>query len=199
MPVVPNLTNILPWVLYDRIVTAAAANTAARNTFFNLPIGAAGKTKEDTNLQQVMQLPAPEIMNVYTIGFGFMTDMVKVDIDAFLNDYYMEFWVGDRVYSEGPLQCFPSGTGLDGATTRNNEGCFNNGVAALGNAWDLRLPVGIPGADGITGIPILQGESFQVLVIGTPYALSAAAAPNNGSGLNLMCYLTGVKGRAVQG
>lgn len=199
MPVVPNMTNILPWVIYDRVVAAAAANTAARNTFFNLPIGAAGKTKEDTNLQQVMQLPAPEIMNVYSIGFAFMSDMVKVDIDAFLNDYYMEFWVGDRVYAEGPLQCFPGGTGVDGATTRNNEGSFSNGVPVLGNVWDLRLPVGIPGADGITGVPILQGESFQVLVIGTPFALSAAAAPNNGVGLDLMCYLTGIKSRAVQG
>lgn len=195
-PVAANQSDVLPWQLYDRVTTAAAANTAAQYTFFQQPIGAAGKTKEDTNLEQVQRLPDPQWMNVTSIGFYFTTDMIKTDVDAFLNDYYYEFWVGQKVYSEGPLQCAPSGYGLYGVTTRNNEGGFSNGMPAAANTLDLRLPA--PIGDGNTGVTILQGQQFNVRVIGTPFALAAAAAPTNGAGLNLMCFLVGIISRSVQ-
>ena len=197
MPVAANMTDAVQWVLYDTLLTAAAANTLAQYTFFQVPIGGA-KTKAQTNMEQVSRLADPDYFNCQAVGFEFAPNMVKVDIDQFLNAYYCEFWVGQKVYAEGPLSVFPSGAGLSGATTRNNEGTFSNGLPTLGNCFDLRLPAGVAGADGITGITILQGQQFQFRVIGTPFALAAAAAPMNGAGLILKTYLFGIKYRAVQ-
>lgn len=195
-PIAPNQADIVNWILYDRVVTAAAANTAVQYTFFQQPIGTAGKLKEDTNLEQVQRLPDPQWFNTYTLGFYFDSEMVKVDIDSFLKDYYFEFWVGQKIYLEGPLQAAPSGYGLYGASTKNNEGAWANGYPAQANVFDFRVPP--PMGDGVTGVTILQGQQFQVRVIGTAFALGAAAAPLNGIGLDLMCILTGVLSRGVQ-
>ena len=202
-PIVPNTADYVPWVLYDRNVTAAAANTANRYTFFNVPIGTAGKIKADTNLEQVMQLSAPEWMSVTHLGFYFTSRMAKVDIDQFLDNYWYEFWIGDRIYAEGPLQVAPSGFGLTGVTTQNAQSVFTPSTP-LGTSvmWDCRLPAGLQlgniVADGIFGHTILQGQKFNVQVQGTPYALAAAGAPLFGGGLNMMCYLIGIKSRGVQ-
>ena len=202
-PIVPNTADYVPWILYDRNVTAAAANTANRYTFFNVPIGTAGKIKADTNLEQVMQLSAPEWMTVTHIGFYFTTRMAKIDIDQFLDSYWYEFWIGDRIYAEGPLQCAPSGSGMAGVTTQNAQSALNPGLP-LGSSvmWDCRLPAGLTlgniVADGIFGHTILQSQKFNVQVQGTPFALAAAGAPLFGAGLNLMCYLVGFKSRGVQ-
>lgn len=204
MPIMANTADIVNWWLYDRNVVAAGANTGARIVYFNVPIGGAGKTKEDTNLEQVQRLADPQWMNVTHIGFFFHPNMFKVDIDLFLADYYYEFWVGQKVYIEGPLQCAPGGAGMYGFDTRNNEAGISNGMPLLSNMMDLRLPAGADigtdvasgvnvVANGITGIQILQGQSFHVDVIGTPVAMNAL-----GTGLNLMCYLYGILSRAVQ-
>ena len=208
-PIAPNQADILPWILYDRNLTAAAANTAVQYTFYNQPIGAAGKTKNDTNLSQVSRLEDPQWFNCIGLGFYFSSDMIKLDLDRFLNLYRQEFTIGQKVYSEGPIQCFPAGAGLFGTTTRNNEGTFSNGQPNLGNVYDLRLPAGLHlgadrdtgqaiVADGLIGHTILQSQAFRIDLYGTAFALTAAAAPANGVGVNLMTYLYGILSRGVQ-
>jgi hypothetical protein len=202
-PIVPNTADYVPWMLYDRVITAAAANTLNRYTFFNVPIGTAGKIKADTNLEQVMQLSAPEWMSVTHIGFYFCGNMTKLDIVGMLDNYWFEFWIGDRIYAEGPLQMAPSGAGLTGMTTRNAEATFASGnPLGTGVMWDCRLPAGLMlgnvVTDGILGHTILQGQKFNVQVQGTPFALLAAAGQTYGTGLNMMCYLVGLKSRGVQ-
>lgn len=199
MPIMPNTADIVQWLLYDRFVTAPGANTAAIYRFFSQPIGAAGKTKEDTNLENVGQLPAPMWMNVTHMGFFFQPNTNEVDINALLADYYYEFWVGQKVYSEGPLQFAPSGAGIYSALTINNTRVNSNGWPSLSNMLDIRLPAGVDigggqVADGNRGVTILQNQQFQVRVIGTAFALQGAPSP----GLNFMSVLYGTLSRGVQ-
>lgn len=205
MPIMPNTADIVQWWLWDRFTTAAGANTAGTYRFFSQPIGTAGKTKEDTNLENVSQLPAPQWMNVTHMGFFFAPDTHIIDINALFDDYYYEFWVGQKVYSEGPLQCAPAGAGIYSAHTINNTQINTNGWPSLDNMLDVRLPAGTDLgydketgerviADGNRGITILQNQQFQVRVIGTPFALQGAPAP----GLNFMCFLYGTLSRGVQ-
>lgn len=204
-PIMPNMADLVMDFEWDRITAAAAANTAVSYTFFNAPIGTGAKIKADTSLEQVSVLTAPEWMNVWSVGFYFTSDMVKTDIDHMLNNYWFEFWVGNKAYAQGPLQVAPCGFGLTGALTRNNEGTFRGTSDLFTNVpgFDLRLPAGLQLADGSTtnglmGVTILQAQTFTVRLYGTSFALSAAAAPNNGVGLNLMAYLYGIKSRGVQ-
>lgn len=196
-PIQPNAADVVQWQLYDRQTTAAAATTAALYTFFNVPIGGA-KTKADTNLEQVSRLSDPQFMNVQSIGFYFTGNMVKIDVDQFLNNYWYEFWVGQKIYSEGPLQSAASGYGLNGYTTMNNIGTNNLGNPN-GTHLQFNLVLPPPVGDGLNGVSILQGQTFYVKVFaGATFALAAAAAPTNGIGLNLMCFLTGILSRGVQ-
>jgi hypothetical protein len=197
-PIQPNAADLVQWELYDRNTTAANTATSASYTFYNVPIGQNSKTKADTNMEQVSRLPDPQFMNVQSLGFQFMPDMIKVDIDNFIKNYWFEFWVGQKVYAEGPLQSAASGYGYTGYTTQNNIG-----TNTLGNPngthlqFNLVLPAGI--GDGVNGVSILQGQQFYVKVIaGTTFTTALATSPVNGTGVNLMCFLTGILSRGVQ-
>lgn len=197
-PIQPNAADLVQWQLYDRNTTAVNTATSSLYTYFNVPIGQNSKTKADTNMEQVSRLPDPQFMNVQSIGFQFMPQMVKVDVDNFISNYWFEFWVGQKVYAEGPLQSAASGYGYTGYTTQTNIG-----TNTLGNPngthlqFNLVLPAGI--GDGVNGVSILQGQQFYVKVIaGATFTTAASGSPTFGQGLNLMCFLTGILSRGVQ-
>jgi hypothetical protein len=151
--------------------------------------------------------------------------MIKPDIDAVLDNSYLEYWVTAKIYAEGPLQLFPSGAGLSGVTDQTGQAAWNNGWPVASNLFDLRLPAGIhlgmgqddsgnPVAittDGLMGITILQSQTFHVDLkqdssSGTAYSLitppvvlkASNATPTVGTGANMMCYLYGILSRGVQ-
>lgn len=207
-PALANITDLVPWAIYDRVTTAAAANTLTQYVFYQQPIGTNSKTKIDTNMEQVMRLPDPEWMDVQKLGFSIAPDVASLDAFNLLAKYYWEFWVGGKIYAEGPIEIAASKTGVWAASDKANES-FSN----LGNpndndgGFDLRLPAGIQltdanggtyVTDGIKGCRILQGQQFQVKLIGTSFALVAAAGSTFGTGLNLRCYLKGIKSRIAQ-
>jgi hypothetical protein len=205
-PIMPNSADIVDWVLYDRFTFVAGATIPNQFNFFTAPIGAGGKTKVDTNMELVQQLPAPLWMNVTGVGFWFGSDTIKLDIDLLINSSYVEFWVGQKVYLEGPLQCFPGAAGLSGVSTQTNESVFTNGQAKVGNFFDVRLPAGLglgggQISDGLIGITILQNQQFSIRVLapgGGATLTAAAAVPTPGNGLRVMAYLYGILSRGVQ-
>jgi len=209
-PIVPNMADYVNWVLYDRLVTAAGGSIPTNFKFFTVPIGTNSKTKVDTNLDQVSQLPQPYWMNATHIGFAFMPNTLLLDIVNFWSQSYFEFWVNNKVYVEGPYQCFPGGSGLHGATTNTATSALSSGVPLEGNMFDLRLPAGIHlgndsqgnavVTDGLTGITILQSQTFKVennLPGGALTLTASTATPNAGTGMTLNTYLKGVLSRSV--
>ena len=218
-PIAPNQADIVNWVLYDR--TSVAANTAwpALTKLFTQPIGQNSKTKVDTNLEQVSRLPDPLWFNCTGLGFFFNPNAAPVDVFGFIAATYMEFWVGQKPYLEGPVQCFPTGGGtyLSASSMSITAGAGNtvnnttNGMPAPSSLFDTRLPAGMNlgvGADGnpvvsdgLIGITILQGQTFNVQLKqdGTVYTNAAAGAtPVGGVGLTVGCYLHGILSRGVQ-
>jgi hypothetical protein len=137
------------------------------------------KTKADTNLQEGNRLPAGQTFIVDSIQFmvqftgstdttyptsgpgtEFPTDTTAAAaisstnlITAILEQSYVQFWVGEKAYEEGPLWAFPSDFGVmgfagagSGATTAvnaltNTEVAVNNG---FGHARVLAVPRQIP-------------------------------------------------------
>lgn len=211
-PIAPGLADIVNWILYDRNNFAAGATVPANFKFYTQPIGTANKTKADTNLDQVQRLPDPLWMNALGIGFRWNETILPADILTFSETFWMEFWVGQKDYVEGPFTCFPAASGIQftaaattvAATTIQPS---NNGQARIDNMFDLRLPAGIHlgydnangGApilsDGLTGITILQGQQFRIECNGTAFAL--AAGPS-GVGMNLQSFIYGILSRGVQ-
>lgn len=200
MSILKGRADIVNWPLYDRISLAAGATTPAEFSFFTVPQGSGGKTKADTNVTQVKTLPSPEYFNCTHVGIEWAIDTFEEDIIALLNNYWLEFHVYNKVYAEGPIGLFPSGTGISRESTKTNKTTSSNGIPAGINAlWDLRLPAGLIEKDngqlneGLEGITILQNQSFFILLKGTPFTVDAA-----GPGLKLRAYLHGQLSRGVQ-
>ena len=209
-PIAPNQADIVKWILYDRFQFAAGTTVPNNYKYFTQPIGTAGKSKADTNLDQVQRLPDPLWMNVEGLGFYFGSTALEADIDAFTRSEYMEFWVGQKVYIEGPVQCFPGGAGLSGVASGGTVSVFTNGIPRIDNVFDVRLPAGIHlgndsnnvpiVTDGLIGVTILQGQQFRI-EMNAPAggaALTSGTATPAGTGLQVMAFLYGILSRGVQ-
>ncbi len=114
--------------LYDFQAYASAGQTQL--TFFQLPIGQSGKTRDDTNMESAGQLPAPKNFLVESIEiYLFPADNIVtvnnaadtvVDVVNFANDVQavqesgnLDFFIGSKSYlGEAPLGRFPPKTCL---------------------------------------------------------------------------------------
>ena len=210
-PIVQNMNDYVQWVFYDKATFAQGANVPVNFKLFTTPIGQLGKTKVDTNLEQPQRINDPGWMNAVAIGFYFGAATLLLDITNFLEQAYMEFWVGNKTYLEGPYQCFPGGAGLQGVSTSTAQQTFTNGQARVGNMFDMRLPTGMHlgsdqggnavVADGLLGVTILQTQLLKVenYLPGGVLALTTnVAVPNPGTGLRLSSYVIGTYSRGVQ-
>lgn len=219
-PIQPNTADIVNWVLYDRITFAAGTTVPNLVRLFVAPIGSGAKTKVDTNLEQVSRLPDPQWFNTTGVGFYFNPNVAPADITSFLATEYMEFWISQKVYLEGPMQVFPGAAGVNLtavaiATTPavgNYVTNIDNGWPSVHNLYDVRLPAGLNlgindqgtmvTADGLIGVTILQGQSFHVELKadagGATLLAATGITPVNGTGLQVSCYLHGILSRGVQ-
>lgn len=191
-PIEEGRADIVPWVFYDRLTTAANTTTAVEYDFFTTPIGGT-KFRQDTNLQQVSQLPNPQHFNCTSLQCYFSSQMTSVDIGKMLDTYYLEFWIGDKVYAQGPLSQFPGGAGISGVSTQTSIGVFSNGFPSPNAVVDFRM------GDNPIGHHILQGQNFFVKVLtNAGYTTQATTAVASAIGLNLLVVLDGVLSRSVQ-
>jgi hypothetical protein len=217
-PISPNQADYVNWVLYDEITVGQSATWNQLTRLFVLPIGAGGKTKVNTNLEQVSTLPAPQWFNCTGLSIYFQPNAAPIDIDNFLATEYMEFWVSQKVYAEGKLDIFPASGGIfrqDASNLTAGAAAYtvnaNNGWPSIHNMYDLRLPAGLPlgkdpngalvVAEGIIGVTILQSQTFNVQLKadggGATMAITAAT-PYAGIGLTVGCRLHGILSRGVQ-
>ena len=213
-PIAPNQADIVKWVLYDRFIFAAGTTVPNNFKFFTQPIGTAGKTKVDTNLDQVQRLPDPLWFNTEGLGFYLSNKTNPGDMQAFFDSEYMEYWIGQKVYLEGPIQVFPGGAGIFGSVSVTGTADFAviaNGQPRADNIYDCRLPAGIHlgvdatntpiVTDGLIGITILQGQQFRIEMnapLGGAALSAVGATPFPGGGLTIMVYLHGILSRGVQ-
>ncbi len=218
-PISPNQADYVNWVLYDRITFAASAVVPQLTKLFVIPIGGSSKTKVDTNLELVSSLAAPQWFNCTGVSIYFNPNTAPIDLDNFLNTEYMEFWVSQKVYLEGPLDCFPGSGGLMGGTNLGTMTAaatsfisnFTNGWPSIHNMYDVRLPAGLGlgmdgngtpvAADGIIGITILQSQTFNIQLKadgGGATMAATGAVPVAGVGLTVGARLHGILSRGVQ-
>ena len=202
-PIVPGVADYIMGPVYDRVTFAPGATIPANFKWFVSPMGQSSKTKADTNLSMSSALSAPSWMNVVGLGFKFSTLMQKADLDAFVNNYYIEFYVDNKIYLEGQVDMFPAPagiTGLQSFATATTSTVYVNGTPRADNFFDLRIPGGIDlgglVTDGNTGITINQGQTFKVECTGTSFTLAAASGTYGGFQVTAM--LIGVISRSVQ-
>lgn len=182
------------WYFYDTIVVAV--NTALQRSYdpFSVPIGqgttafgTGAKNKMDTNMRRGNQFAPPQCLILDHIGFYFGSEMLKADIDNFLNNFYFEFRIDDKIYFEGHLWYYAAGAGLAGASTKTNEGGWTNGAPEFGAAIHF----------GEYAKYIAPQQQFSLTLI-APNPPTTTTTANGGQGLRLIPMLCGLTDRAVQ-
>jgi hypothetical protein len=218
-PIAPNQADYVNWVLYDRISFSPDTTINQLFKLFVTPIGTNSKTKVDTNLDQTSTLDAPQWFNATGLSIYFNPNIAPIDFYNFFATEYLEFWVSQKVYVEGPLDCFPGSGGIfasaalgtmDAAATSYLTNS-TNGWPSIHNMFDLRLPAGLPlgsasngtplVADGIIGVTILQSQTFNIQFKADGGGASLAddsAVPVAGVGLTVNARLSGILSRGVQ-
>ena len=190
--IMANVVDRGPWQFWDTVQVAANATVLSQYNLFSVPIGGqnpwvAGtqKSKLQTNMTLQNQFSPPKCLLLMQIGFYFSSRMLKVDIDAILDNSYFEFKIDDKIFHEGQLWLHPAGVGLGGVTTQTGVGVFTNGLPA---------PCYTRGfGDWAKYIAPLQLFSLNIFFPGTLPTMDA-----NGPGWYMPTFLDGLSDRSVQ-
>jgi hypothetical protein len=170
--------------LYDTDTYAAGAtiNTPNSQFFSNVESGA-GKNYAQTNMSENRRLAAPEAFSVFGIRLGWSEDILRSDLQTFLNSWAYEFWLGQKNYSRANIRHYSSGWGISGYTTRTAESFYTNGLPGRGSMNMIMVKLVI--ANQMSFYAQLTGAASQVL-------------SSSGSGMILLNELVGLYARGVQ-
>lgn len=192
----PGEVEVIRQPLYDYQAYAAGGQTSL--SFFQLPIGQASKTKDDTNMESAGQLPNPKSFLIDSIelvffpggtvgSFGAQATPDNInDVQAFMEGGTLELFVGSKTYlTDAPLGRFPQASFRMGI-----------GAAAADNttpAADLQTLVDYAVVSGpvhaITPIKLESNQNFVVnLTWNAAVALPSGVAGRVGVVLNGFMY-----------
>ncbi len=180
-----------PWIYYDSIYTLGGALQSSYQPF-SIPIGGvdpitgATKTKLQTNMISGNNFGSSRCLVLEQLGFEFPSNVSKADIDLILNGCYFEFKIEDKIYFEGLLSFYPSGTGLSGVTGTSGESVYYIGfpVASFSRRYGNYSKYIAP----------LQQFSMTLYFPGTPPSISTAL----GTHVFIRPILDGLTDRSVQ-
>jgi hypothetical protein len=167
----------------DTYAAGAAINTPNSQFFSNVEPGVSGKTYAQTNMQENRRLAAPEAFSVFGVRLGWSEDVLRSDLQTFLNSWAYEFWLGQKNYQRANVRHFSSGWGISGYTTRTAESFYTNGLPGRGSMNMVMVKLVI--ANQMSFYAQLTGAASQTLNSG-------------GSGLILLNELVGLYARGVQ-
>lgn len=200
-PMAPNLVDIVPWVFYDVFTLAATTAAPTLTQMFTVQAGTGGKTQADTNMSLSGQLPSPQWFNMQGIAWIPASTILQIDLDAFLERTYFQFWIHEKVYAMGKPHYYPSPGGMFGQNVGAGTSHFTIGNPIANSVFDLRLPrglsLGFQGdqeilADGIMGQTINSGQNFR-------NDLNVAVAWTSGAqAIRIYSCLFGILSRGVQ-
>lgn len=181
------------WKYWDTLNTAQNTQMQPQYQMFTVPIGGTDpitnttKTKLQTNMRLSSQFPPPRCLVLMQLGILF-SNMLLSDIQAVLQNYYMEFSIDDKIFFEGRLEFYPCGYGVFG----NSQ---NSGEAVWG--------IGFPAPQATVRymqyakyIAPQQLFSWKLTTPNTPPTLAATAV--GGKGLQMVFFQDGVTDRSVQ-
>ena len=171
--------------VYDTLTyTAGGTINTPNSALFSNVESNSGKTYAQTNMQENRRLAAPEAFSVFGVRLGFSEDILRADLQTFLNSWAYEFWLGQKNYQRANVRHFSAGWGISGYTTRTAESFYTNGLPSMQAVHGLAVKLVI--ANQMTFYAQLTNG-------GTPQVLSSS-----GNGLIFVNELVGLYARGVQ-
>jgi hypothetical protein len=181
---ISNQLDVQDTPVYDTVTYAPSGTVNKTSSYFFTNVGpSSGKTVAQTNMSQTQKLDAPEAFSVFAIRLGYSEDVLRSDLQTFLNSWDYEFWLGQKWYQRANPRHFASGWGISGYTTKTSESFYTNGLPSIQAMHGLAVKLVI--ANQMSFYAYLDGATSQVL-------------SSSGNGLILVNELVGLYARGVQ-
>lgn len=200
MPYLNDRFAVGPQILWDTWVVAPNTATGTQVQLFTDPISGA-KSKLLTNMNLVSTLPEPQVYMALGLQIRPSTQMLRADLENLYENFWWEFWVGERYYGEGHFEDAPGGPQLTGFDVANGASVINSGTPNFSSYFSFAMPamnlgsgIQIPGYEGIN---INRSERFYLKLL-SPTGFTTATEANGGSGINLRVNIMGYIARQVQ-
>ena len=109
----PSMTDVQQTPVYDTVTIAAAGSVSNTTAQWFINVGAnSNKTYAQTNLGQPKRLSAPESFSVQAIRFRVAENIFYTDFLTILNNFALEFWIGQKPYQRAPIWMYSAGGGI---------------------------------------------------------------------------------------
>lgn len=187
------------WTYYYVLNITAGTQVASNYSLFNAVAGQtdpynSGVTlsKVQTNMPSQAQqgFAAPRDLVLDSIGYYFSPDTNLTDETSFVKNSYFEFKILDKIFFEGPIVLFPSGTGIMGFSSKTSEGVWQNGEVSVHNRKRF--------GDFSKYIAPLMQFSLIIYFPTSTNQFTLLAANAGGNGISLRVDLNGLTDRPVQ-
>jgi hypothetical protein len=187
------------WTYYYTLNISAGTQVASNYSLFNAVAGQLDPynsgvtlTKVQTNMPSQAQqgFAAPRDLVLDSIGFSFASNTLLIDQENFYMNCYHEFKILDKIFFEGPITLYPSGTGIMGFSSKTNEGVWQNGTVDVHNRKRF--------GDFSKYIAPLMQFSEIIYFPATANQFTTTPANSGGVGISLRVDLNGLTDRPVQ-
>jgi len=187
---VSNRMDVQHTPIYDTVTIAANSAVNELTTAFFTNVGpSSGKTKAQTNMSQSRRLPAPEAFSIFGFRLRWKENVFPADLYSVLDNFVLQFYLGQKVYQEAPLWYFSAGGGVNAVATTTAASTtityLTNGVPMRESMHKLAIPI------------VIENQmTFYAQLTGGTYTLTASGS--GGTGLTLQLVLDGFYARGVQ-
>lgn len=165
--------------------TADTLNTNNSQFFVNLG-SQAGKTPAQCgNLATSKRLDAPEAFAIFGFRLFWNETISYYDLQFILNNFALQFIIGQKAYNTGPLRFYQAGGGISGFSSNSSTQFLTNGVPGREAMHKLAIP-----------LVIENQASFFGQFLGNSYVVQTSTA--GGQGVQIQLLLDGLHARGVQ-
>lgn len=183
---VNNRMDVQDTPLYDTVIITAGAPTnilsVLTSALFTNVGPASGKTLALTNMTTQQKLQAPQAFSIFGFRFRWSEDVLLQDLIAILNQFALEFFLGDKCYQRGPLWYYGAGGGVFSGIASLIDTVYVNGVPGREAMHKLAIPI------------VIENQmNFYGQLQGNQYTMQAA-----GTGFTFQLVLSGLYARGVQ-
>lgn len=194
-PIMAGVREIITQPIYDSFAVAPLTAFPALTTLFQAPVGQAGRTYQNTNMNAAGLLPSPQKFSIRAVRLAVRNDAAFADIVNFLYQTWVRLYVSGKPYFIGPSFLLTAGGGVVvfGAQLGTAGQALNEVIGTSNGVQDQRNTLALS-----RPIEIEQNEQFSLEInLGVAFNTLAGNVDPIGYGLTVYAVLDGELSRGV--
>jgi len=162
---VANRMDVQDTPIWDTVALNAGSTISITASVLFTNVGPqSNKTPAATNMAQPQKLNAPEAFSIFGYSFRYSENISLLDIYGVLNGFCFQFFLGPKIFQQGPLWVYNAGGGIYGASGVATT-ILNNGMPGRSEMNQIAINVVIENQMSFFGQ--LNGANYLLVASGT--------------------------------